>query len=38
MGFEEAEIISFDSLERIPLNVAIEKERNLLEQTLAELK
>jgi hypothetical protein len=38
MGFEEAEIISFDSLERIPLNVAIEKERNLLEQTLAEMK
>lgn len=38
MGFEDAEVISFDSLERIPLNVAIEKERFLLEQTLAEMK
>ena len=38
MGFVDAEVISFDSLERIPLNVAIEKERFLLEQSLAEIK
>jgi hypothetical protein len=37
-GFSDAEIAAFDSLERIPVTIAIEKEKELLEQTLALIK
>ncbi len=33
-GFEDAEIIAFDNLERIPLASAMEKEKRRLDQTL----
>jgi hypothetical protein len=37
-GFFDAEIVAFDSLERIPLATAIAKEKDQLEQTLALIK
>jgi hypothetical protein len=37
-GFFDAEIVAFDSLERIPLATAIAKEKQMLEQTLALIK